>query len=225
MPDPASPPTTPVALAALLAREDLGLRQLAGPGAAVHWVHTSEMADPYPYLLGGELLLTAGVQLADPDLYVARIVEAGGAALGFGVTPVYDTVPAALVEACERRGLPLVEVPPRTPFTAVARAVWGLMAQARHRELRRVTEAQQGLATAAARPDPVPAVLRQLAARLGGWAALVPSGRDGGVRGGAGPVGPGEGVADDPDRSGPTSAGRNPPGLRPGPRSSIAGRA
>ncbi|MFK4064778.1 PucR family transcriptional regulator [Streptomyces sp. NPDC029674] len=181
---PTVPPTPPVPLAALLAREDLGLRQLAGPdaraaGPAVQWVHTSEMADPYPYLLGGELLLTAGVHITDPadsgaylDAYVSRIVAAGGAALGFGVAPVHDTVPPALVAACDRYGLPLVEVPPRTTFSGVARAVWRLMAEARHAELRRVTEAQQGLATAAARPDPVPAVLRQLAARLGGAAVL-----------------------------------------------------
>lgn len=170
----AAPPTTPVPLSALLARADLGLRRIAGPPEAdVHWVHTSEMADPYPYLLGGELLLTAGVQLSDPERYAARVAEAGAAALGFGVTPVYDTVPAALVEACERHGLPLLEVPPPTTFTAIARAVWGLMTQARHHELRRVSQAQQGLATAAARPDPVPAVLHQLATRLGGWAGLL----------------------------------------------------
>ncbi|WP_409237401.1 PucR family transcriptional regulator ligand-binding domain-containing protein [Streptomyces sp. PA5.6] len=184
MADPTAPPTPPVPLAALLAREDLGLRQLAGPdaraaGTAVQWVHTSEMADPYPYLLGGELLLTAGVHITDPtgaggslDAYVARIVAAGGAALGFGVAPVHDTVPRALVAACDRYGLPLVEVPRRTTFSGVARAVWQLMAEARHAELRRVTEAQQGLATAAARTDPVPAVLRQLASRLGGLAVL-----------------------------------------------------
>ncbi|RYJ23477.1 hypothetical protein CU044_5351 [Streptomyces sp. L-9-10] len=172
------PPTPPIPLAALLADPDLGLRRIAGPpddgSQVVHWVHTSEMADPYPYLLGGELLLTAGVQLSDAyaDEYAARVVEAGAAALGFGVTPVYDTVPPALVEACDRHGLPLLEVPPRTPFTTVAREVWRLMAEARHRELRRVTQAQQGLAAAAARQDPVPAVLRQLAVRLEGRAVL-----------------------------------------------------
>ncbi|MER5770003.1 PucR family transcriptional regulator [Streptomyces sp. NPDC001985] len=181
MPDAtALPPTPPVPLTALLAHEELGLRQIAGPraaeagtGAAVHWVHTSEMADPYPYLLGGELLLSAGVLLADPELYVRRITAARAAALGFGVAPVHDTVPAGLIEACDRYGLPLLEVPPRTTFTAVARAVWRLMAEERHRELRRVTRAQQGLATAAARPDPVPAVLAQLAAHLGGRAVLL----------------------------------------------------
>ncbi|MFE2010291.1 PucR family transcriptional regulator ligand-binding domain-containing protein [Streptomyces sp. NPDC059491] len=168
-----APPAPPVPLAALLARGELGLRLLTGPDdVALHWVHTSEMADPYPYLLGGELLMTAGVQLGDPAHYVGRVAEAGAAALAFGVTPVYDTVPPELVEACADRGLPLVEVPPRTPFTAVARALWRLMAEARLRELRRVTEAQQSLAAAAARPAPVPAVLGALASRIAGRAVL-----------------------------------------------------
>ncbi|WP_409471975.1 PucR family transcriptional regulator [Streptomyces sp. HC307] len=194
MPDPAVPPTPPVPLASLLAREDLALRQIAGPsgpGIVIHWAHTSEMSDPYPYLLGGELLLTAGVHIPEAagsdggapgransrlgeyfDDYVSRIVAAGGAALGFGVAPVHDTVPRALVAACEAYELPLLEVPPQTTFSGVARAVWQLMAQARLAELRRVTEAQQSLAAAASRPDPVSSVLRQLAQRIGGWAVL-----------------------------------------------------
>ncbi|MER6158324.1 PucR family transcriptional regulator ligand-binding domain-containing protein [Streptomyces sp. NPDC001868] len=181
-PAPAVPPTPPVPLSALLAREDLGLRQIAGPrdaGTAIHWAHTSEMSDPYPYLLGGELLLTAGVHIQEAagsgtyfDDYVSRIVAAGGAALGFGVAPVHDSVPRALVASCDAYDLPLIEVPPRTTFSGVARAVWQLMARARHAELRRVTEAQQGLAAAASRPDPVHAVLRQLAQRVSGRAVL-----------------------------------------------------
>ncbi|MCP3756145.1 PucR family transcriptional regulator [Streptomyces sp. TBY4] len=198
-----APPTPPVALARLLADHELGLRHLAGPAEAeLHGVHASEMADPSPYLLGGELLLTAGAGLAesgpagaglagaglpeaglagpgpgrtDAGPYVAGLVRAGAGALGFGVTPVHETVPRSLVEACDRYGLPLVEVPPGTPFTAVGRSVWRLMARARTAELRRVTEAQQSLAAAAARPDPVPAVLRRLAATLGGWAGLLPA--------------------------------------------------
>ncbi|WP_328871561.1 PucR family transcriptional regulator [Streptomyces sp. NBC_00287] len=182
MPDPSVPPTPPVPLSALLAREDLSLRQIAGPtdpDIVIHWAHTSEMADPYPYLLGGELLLTAGVHIPEAagsgtyfDDYVSRIVAAGGTALGFGLAPVHDTVPRALVAACESYDLPLLEVPPQTTFSGVARAVWQLMAQARLAELRRVTEAQQSLAAAASRPDPVPSVLRQLAQRVGGWAGL-----------------------------------------------------
>ncbi|MFC4500560.1 helix-turn-helix domain-containing protein [Streptomyces vulcanius] len=178
----AVPPTPAVPLAALLAREELALRQIAGPvdpGTVLHGAHTSEMADPYPYLLGGELLLTAGVHIPEAagsgtyfDDYVSRIVAAGGAALGFGVAPVHDTVPRALVAACEAYELPLLEVPPRTTFAAVARAVWDLLERARTAELRRVTEAQQSLAAAASRPDAVPSVLRRLSQRLGGRAVL-----------------------------------------------------
>ncbi|WP_328427502.1 PucR family transcriptional regulator ligand-binding domain-containing protein [Streptomyces sp. NBC_00443] len=202
MPEPAVPPTPPVPLSALLAREDLALRRIAGPAdsdTVIHWAHTSEMADPFPYLLGGELLLTAGVHVPEAagsgtyfDDYVSRIVAAGGAALGFGLAPVHDTVPRALVAACDAYELPLLEVPPQTTFSGVARAVWQLMAQARHTELRRVTEAQQSLAAAASRADPVPAVLRQLAQRVGGWAVLY--GPEGAVIGEAGRAAPGGAV-------------------------------
>ncbi|MFI8517147.1 PucR family transcriptional regulator [Streptomyces sp. NPDC085481] len=216
-----TPPAPPVPLAALLARKELGLRLLAGPGdVSLHWVHTSEMADPYPYLLGGELLMTAGVQLTDPARYVERVVEAGAAALGFGVAPVYDTVPPALVEACERHGLPLIEVPPATPFTAVARALWRLMAEARLHELRRVSEAQQSLATAAARPAPVPAVLGALASRLGGRAALFsPDGTESAAAGREIPAEAGRALADlagvvGPRPGGPASASGDGGGLR-----------
>ncbi|MFD7501992.1 PucR family transcriptional regulator [Streptomyces sp. NPDC059850] len=173
------PPTVPVPLAVLLDHPGLGLRQVAGPRgeAPVYLVHTSEMEDPVPYLLGGELLLSAGVHGPEAtdaywDRYVARTVEAGATALGFGIAPVHEEVPRALAEACDRHGLPLVEVPRETTFTAVASAVWDAMAERRHQELRRLTEVQQSLAAAAARPHPVPAVLRQLARHLGGWAVL-----------------------------------------------------
>ncbi|MER5931234.1 PucR family transcriptional regulator [Streptomyces sp. NPDC002054] len=185
---PATPPTPPVGLGALLGERELGLRLVAGPPeAAVHGVHASEMADPTPYLLGGELLLTAGAWAGDPAEYVARLARAGVAALGFGVTPVHERVPEPLLTACGAAGLPLVEVEPGTPFTAVARTVWRLMAEARTRELRRVTTAQQSLAAAAARPNPVPAVLTRLAAALGGHAELLP----GGARREGAPVAPG----------------------------------
>ncbi|WP_443033748.1 helix-turn-helix domain-containing protein [Streptomyces sp. CA2R101] len=222
------PSTPPVPLTELLARTDLGLRQIAGPreGVAIHWVHTSEMADPVPYLLGGEMLLTAGLHLtegtgdagaagagaagpgATPDHpapdhpalappardrpaldayldgYAARTVAAGAAALGFGIAPVHDTVPRALVAACDRHGLPLVEVPSSTPFTAVESAVWQAVTEARHRELTRLSEAQRALAAAAARPDPASAVLRALARHVHGWTALfAPDGTEAGFAG------------------------------------------
>ncbi|SCK33578.1 PucR family transcriptional regulator [Streptomyces sp. WMMB 322] len=214
------PPTVPVPLSVLTDDAELGLRQIAGPDGgretAVYSVHTSEMADPLPYLLGGELLLSAGVhcppgpeQGAHWDRYVERSVEAGAAALGFGIAPVHDEVPAQLADACDRYGLPLVEVPRDTPFTAVARSVWQAVTQRRHQALRRLSESQQTLAAAAAGPHPVPAVLGQLAQRLDGWAVLLSP--DGAELASAGTAPPEEARAELASltgllRSGPSSA-------------------
>ena len=58
----------------------------AGLDRAVRWVHISELADPTPWLSGGELLLTTGLQLGeDPAGYVGRLVQHGLTGLGFGV--------------------------------------------------------------------------------------------------------------------------------------------
>ena len=97
--------------------------------APVPWVHSSDLADPAPFLEPGQVLLTTGTQFGadtghdDPagfDAYVARLREAGIAALGFG-TEVVRSTPELLVDACARHGLPLIEVPYRVPFIRIGR--------------------------------------------------------------------------------------------------------
>ncbi|MEU9256116.1 helix-turn-helix domain-containing protein [Streptomyces sp. NPDC048270] len=175
-PAPGSPA---LPLATLLADPELGLEQIAGPvdDRLIGTAGTTEVEDPAPYLIGGELLLTAGVRLPRTaegiDDYVRGVVGAGAAALGFGVAPVYDEVPPDLVLACGRHGLPLLRVPVATPFVAIGRSLYGAMAEASTRDLRQVSQAQSGLASAAARPDAMPAVLQQLSAHLAAWTVLV----------------------------------------------------
>jgi hypothetical protein len=167
-----------VPLSALLANPALGLRQVAGPAGdhRVSTVGTTEIENPTPYLVGGELLLTAGVRLPRDaegiDTYVRQVVAAGVSALGFGVAPVHQEVPPELVAACDRHGLPLLRLPPATPFVAVGQAAYAAIAGARNRELREISRAQSALATAAARPDALQAVLAQLSAHTGAWAVL-----------------------------------------------------
>ncbi|PXY28174.1 PucR family transcriptional regulator [Prauserella muralis] len=152
------------------------------PGALdqpVRWAHVSELRDPAPYLLGDELLLTAGVNLpgsrAAVDEYVRGLAAAGITALGFGVTPpMHHELPVRLRHACARHQLPLLVVPTRTPFLAISRAVSVALAEASQREQRRVAEAREALTRAAA--GGVREVVRGLARRLSGWVALV--GRD-----------------------------------------------
>lgn len=167
-----------VPLSVLLADPGLGLSQVAGPAEdrLIGTVGTTEIEDPTPYLVGGELLLTAGVRLPQDaegiDTYVARVVAAGVAALGFGVAPVYQEIPPELVAACDRHGLPLLRLPPDTPFVAVGQATYAAIAEAHNRVLREISQAQSALTSAAARPDALQAVLNQLSTHTRAWAVL-----------------------------------------------------
>ncbi|WP_410588949.1 PucR family transcriptional regulator ligand-binding domain-containing protein [Amycolatopsis sp. lyj-23] len=168
-------------------RDVVGNRELAlevvpetlRPGALdlpVRWAHVSELQDPAPYLVGGELILTAGVNLpAELDRYVLGLRDAGVTALGFGLTPtVHETLPEPLRRACARRGLPLLVVPSRTPFLAVNRAVSVALTEAGQRDQRRVTAARETLTRAAG--GGLGELTSALAAVLRSWVALVGAG-------------------------------------------------
>ncbi|MET9000909.1 PucR family transcriptional regulator [Amycolatopsis sp. NPDC004169] len=149
------------------------------PGALdlpVRWAHVSELQDPAPYLVGGELILTAGVNLPERiDRYVRGLRDAGVTALGFGLTPnVHETLPESLRRACARRGLPLVVVPPRTPFLAINRAVSVALTEAGQRDQRRITAARETLTRAAG--GGLGELTSALAAVLRSWVALVGAG-------------------------------------------------
>ncbi|MEO3802940.1 PucR family transcriptional regulator [Nonomuraea sp. B1E8] len=140
----------------------------------VRWVAVSELADPTPYLEGGELLLTTGMRMAgDLSGYVARLVARGVAGLGFGVGVSHEEVPAALVAAAEEHGLPLLEVPRETPFIAIGKAVSELLAAEQYEEITRAFDAQGRLTRAALQPEGMYAVIDRLAKEVGGWAALL----------------------------------------------------
>lgn len=168
-------------------RDVVGNRELAldvvpetlRPGALdapVRWAHVSELRDPAPYLIGEELILTAGVNLPDDvDRYVRGLREAGVTALGFGLTPtVSETLPEPLRRACARHGLPLLVVPPRTPFLAINRAVSVALTEAGQREQRRITAAREALTRAAG--GGLGELTEALADRLRSWVALVGAG-------------------------------------------------
>src|SRR5437764_1203061 len=90
-------------LAELLRDLDVGL--LAGEAnadAPVRWVHISELLDPTPWLSGGELLLTTGMQLESAKRqreFAARLADHQLAGLGVGTGFAHAQVPAALLKA------------------------------------------------------------------------------------------------------------------------------
>jgi purine catabolism regulator len=164
---------------ALAAQRDLGVRVLAGAGGGeqpITWVHVSELDDPTPFLSGGELLLTTGLFVrpeTDFDAYVERLGVAGVLGLGFGVGLSCDEVPAELVAAAVRHALPLLEVPRRTPFIALSRAVSRALAADEYAAVTRTFTAQQELTRAALAPDSPARLIRLLARKVDGWVALL----------------------------------------------------
>ena len=120
----------------------------AGTGGAVRWVHISEIVDPTPWLSGGELLLTTGLQLDRPEVqreYVARLAAHGLAGLGLGLGFAHETVPAALAEAAEELGFPLFEVPYEVPFIAVTEKAFTHLVNEHYAVLQRALSAHERL--------------------------------------------------------------------------------
>ncbi|MFV8129834.1 PucR family transcriptional regulator [Streptomyces syringium] len=170
----------PPTLASLVHHSALKLAVLAGEDrldTPVRWAHVSELVDPVPWMDGGELLLITAMKIdaEDPEAmrgYVRRLVRAGVVGLGFAVGVNYEQVPRALVEAARAEGLPLLEVPRRTPFLAITKAVSAAIAADQYRAVTAGFEAQRELTRAALGADGPAALLARLAAHLGGWAAL-----------------------------------------------------
>ncbi|MEU4210613.1 PucR family transcriptional regulator [Streptomyces sp. NPDC026206] len=170
----------PLTLASLVQHSALKLTVLAGGDrleTPVRWAHVSELADPVPWMDGGELLLITAMKIDAEDRetmrrYVRRLVRAGVVGLGFAVGVNYEQVPPALVEAAEEEGLPLLEVPRRTPFLAITKAVSAAIAADQYRAVTAGFEAQRELTRAALAPEGPAALIARLAAHLGGWAAL-----------------------------------------------------
>ena len=166
-----------VSLTWLLAQRDLGLRHLTGPTEDVEigWAHSVELADPTPWLTGGELVLTTGLRLPratrELDAYVQRLSAIGVAALAFGVGVRMEATPPALVRACEKYDFPLVEVPLPTPFVAITRSVADELSRRQTEGLRRSVEHQKRATRAALRRG-VPGVVDVLHKELGIQAAL-----------------------------------------------------
>jgi PucR family transcriptional regulator, purine catabolism regulatory protein len=162
----------------LLADRSLGLRLLAGKrlDVPIRWVATSELEDPTPFLLGGELLLTTGISLgagaAAADRYVRRLLDAGVVGLGFGVGLGYDEVPSALVSSAGRFGLPVVEVDRPTPFIAISKTVSDLLAEEQYADVTRGFRGQQQLTQAAVRGGSA-GVARRLAELVAGWVLVL----------------------------------------------------
>ena len=130
---------------------DLKVPLLAGESGLdlpIRWVHMSELLDPTPWLSGGEVLLTTGMQLDTPVRqreFVQLLADRRLAGIGFGIGLAHDQVPAAMIEAAAEHDFPLFEVPYELPFIAVTEAAFSKLVNEQYAVLRRALSAQERL--------------------------------------------------------------------------------
>ncbi|MGH2693511.1 MAG: PucR family transcriptional regulator [Actinomycetota bacterium] len=169
----------PITLRELLDIPDLGLKVVAGEAGLdrhIRWVHTSELLDPTPWLRGGELLLTTGMQLRNfPSIhrrYVQRLATAGLAGLGFGVGFDFRRTPPAVIKSADKEGFCVLEVPYEVPFIALSEAVSSRLAEDRLREAQTSVEINERLTLLLAEGAGPADVLDEVGDLTGGWALL-----------------------------------------------------
>ncbi len=130
---------------------DLDVKLLAGEAGLdlpVRWVHITELLDPTPWLSGGEVLLTTGMQLGTAEQqreFVTRLADHQLAALGFGIGFGHAEVPAPLLEVATERDFPVFEVPYDVPFIAVTEGAFTRLVNEQYAVLRRALAAQERL--------------------------------------------------------------------------------
>jgi purine catabolism regulator len=166
--------STPVAMTVrrLVMDRKLGLSLAAGRAGldrVISWAHAIDLADPSPWLSGGELVMTTGSQLPDTDAgqreYVQRIVQSGSAALAFDTGVRFSKVPPAVCAAGDELGIPVLAVAPKTPFIAISRAVIDELTADQVRLVQAVVQGQENLARVTMRGG-IPALVTALSRAL-----------------------------------------------------------
>jgi len=161
---------------------ELDLKLAAGraeAGRPIRWVHISEIEDPTPWLAGGELLLTTGIQLktaASQREFVRLLAGHGLAGIGLGTGFDHKRLPKAMVAEAERLDLPLFEVPYEMPFIALTEKAFTRLVNEQYDVLERGTALHERLERLVIEERGLAEILGSVAAAIGG-AALVLDGR------------------------------------------------
>src|SRR5689334_1226072 len=124
------------------------VRVLAGGGGlgrAVRYVNVMEVPDILDWVKPDELLLTTAYPLRDDRAALAdlvpRLADRGLAGLAVKPARYLDAVPVVMLEAAERLGFPLLELPPETALADIINAVLSLILNARSSGFPRQAEA------------------------------------------------------------------------------------
>lgn len=125
------------------------------------WVHVTEIADAADYLAGRELVMTTGVwrrQRIQASTFVGSLSRKAVAGIAYGLLQGDERIPIGLVRACQDWGVPLLEVPVRTPFIAISQAFVARWSAEREASLRQSMQLTTALLEAANDSDPARAL-------------------------------------------------------------------
>ncbi|TDD36740.1 helix-turn-helix domain-containing protein [Saccharopolyspora elongata] len=153
----------------------------------IRWVHTIEIKAPGRFLRGGEVVLTAGVWRTagtTPEAFIADLVAADVAAVGYGLVPPETQVPEAFVDAAREHGLTCFVVPVEVAFLQIVEAFVNTKRAEWERPLRRHLAQHDAIVAALRLRRGVETVLDTLAKQLGEAVAVRVAG---GVVAGAAP--------------------------------------
>jgi purine catabolism regulator len=163
----------------VLAQPELSLRLRGGANGLdreIEFAITTELPEPFPWLSGGELLLTTGLRLPqEPEEcteYLRGLLDCGVAAVGFGIGLSHAEIPEGLVAASDELGVPLLEVPLPTPFAAVTKRVMSRLAEQQYEASLRASQAQPRM-TRAVIQGGARATVRELATATSSVALLL----------------------------------------------------
>lgn len=123
----------------------------------IRWVHVTELADASPYLVGDELVLTAGVwrgRRNSAEGFVKALRSRDVAGIGYGLLVGDERVPVAVQRACKEASVPLLGVPVGTPFVAISQWFVERLAEDREQALRATMNLMSELLTAAEIDNP-----------------------------------------------------------------------
>lgn len=159
---------------------ELDLKVCAGgDGVAereIRWVHITELADPTPWLSGGELLLTTGIPLDTADRqrkFIRLLTDNGAAGLGFGTGFNHAKVPKALIAEANAADFPVFEVPYETPFIAITEAAFSRLVNEQYDVLSRGIAVNERLERLVLQGGGLNEIAREIAAAVGGSSVVL----------------------------------------------------
>jgi PucR family transcriptional regulator, purine catabolism regulatory protein len=154
--------------------DEAGLELSCGESSAeapIRWVHITELLDPTPWLSGGELLLTTGMQLRSPteQRQFVRLLQGHHlAGLGFGTGFDHKRLPTALLGEARKVDFPLFEVPYEMPFIAITEKAFAKLVNDQYESLQRGIATHKRLEQLVIEERGLEEVTRALAGAVGG---------------------------------------------------------